>query len=333
MDEKSKIMAQQLLTIAIPTYNRASFVEACLTQLLPQIKPYEIEVEIIVSDNASTDNTAEVVNKFTKNGYNIKYNRHSENLGMDGNFISVFENASGKYIWQLSDDDLAVNDAVRRVIEVLKSNEDIGVLYLNNLWFHSTVDYSKFDTNAPNNTIFYSNPLDYLRRVNYWVTFLSANIINKNLVEGKIDPYEFKGTSLALLSWTIRTVFLAKKNVVLENPVLACRAGGQGGYKFAQVFSTNFNSILELLVKDGYDKNLQHVINKSLLRNYFPPFVLSKKTGGLKGDFFYEKENWFSTFFNCYKSYLFYYIYLLPVFVFNPKIYYRYTSLIRRLGL
>jgi abequosyltransferase len=52
---------QPILTIAIPTYNRDFILSKALDNLLPQLSIYEDDIELIISDNASTDNTQEVI--------------------------------------------------------------------------------------------------------------------------------------------------------------------------------------------------------------------------------------------------------------------------------
>lgn len=74
-------MIQPLLTIAIPTYNRAEKLEVLLEQLTADTAYDPTRVEIVVSDNASTDHTAQVVARFA----DIRYHRNETNIGY-GNF-------------------------------------------------------------------------------------------------------------------------------------------------------------------------------------------------------------------------------------------------------
>ena len=57
-------MNRPLLSITIPTWNRAPILEIALSQLLPQLIEFKDSIELIISDNCSTDNTSEVINKF-----------------------------------------------------------------------------------------------------------------------------------------------------------------------------------------------------------------------------------------------------------------------------
>lgn len=89
-----------LLTIAIPTYNRAAQLEERLRELEPQLTP---EVTIRIFNNASTDHTAEVVERFSH--LPIRYSRSEHNLGAMRNVIRCFEETETEWVWPLSDDD------------------------------------------------------------------------------------------------------------------------------------------------------------------------------------------------------------------------------------
>ena len=103
--------AKPLLTIAIPTYNRAACLKDLLSALADQLKD-EPRVELIISDNASPDETPSVVQDFVARGLQVRYIRNAQNIGPDANFLQCFEAARGKYVWVFSDDDLIIPGAV-----------------------------------------------------------------------------------------------------------------------------------------------------------------------------------------------------------------------------
>src|SRR4051812_3233171 len=98
-------------TIGIPTYNRAQFLGKSLEAACDQSSP---DVEVLVSDNASTDETPEVVHSY---GERVRYHRNPENIGMWPNLIKLVELAEGEYFSWLQDDDLIHRDFVRRATE------------------------------------------------------------------------------------------------------------------------------------------------------------------------------------------------------------------------
>jgi glycosyltransferase involved in cell wall biosynthesis len=123
----------KLLTIAIPTYNRANSLEQQLEWLSKAIKGYECECEVLVSDNCSTDNTQEIIQKWQHilNNITFRSNRNSENLGVMRNIIYCLSSATTKYVWTIGDDDPIQERAVSYVIGKIKKIEDLSLVFLN----------------------------------------------------------------------------------------------------------------------------------------------------------------------------------------------------------
>jgi glycosyltransferase involved in cell wall biosynthesis len=111
-----------LLTIVIPTYNRCRYLEELLPEILnqcDQIDPNNIEIELVLCDNASTDQTSEYIANLKKRK-RISYYRNSENIGGDANFINGVKLAKGKYVWLFGDDELLFENGISNVISFLK---------------------------------------------------------------------------------------------------------------------------------------------------------------------------------------------------------------------
>lgn len=92
------------LSICIPTYNRARFLPDLFDSILAQIG-HTIEVEVVVSDNASTDDTAAIVASYRDLLPNLIYTRAEKNIGADRNFMRVVDYARGDYCWLMGSDD------------------------------------------------------------------------------------------------------------------------------------------------------------------------------------------------------------------------------------
>lgn len=104
------------LSICISTFNRAEYLRETLKTILPQLTQ---DCELLVVDNASPDNTPQVVSEFTPQHDRLRYMRMDTNKGMDGNFDRVVELAEGDYCWLASDDDFFKPGAVAAVLKVL----------------------------------------------------------------------------------------------------------------------------------------------------------------------------------------------------------------------
>lgn len=115
------------ISIVIPTFNRANYLEETLSSALAQ--DYE-DLEIVVSDNASSDNTAEVVKLFLKNP-KVRYFKNIENIGMVRNWRkAVFERSTGEWFLLLSDDDILTNPKfISQAVRLIRSCPDLSVVY------------------------------------------------------------------------------------------------------------------------------------------------------------------------------------------------------------
>lgn len=124
---------KKLLTVAIPTYNRANLLDKQLTWLANAISGFESECEIFVSDNCSTDNTQEVIKKWQEklHGVTLNSQKHGENIGVMRNIASCLNAAKTHFTWTIGDDDRIQDGALGYVVATLKQHPDLAMLTLN----------------------------------------------------------------------------------------------------------------------------------------------------------------------------------------------------------
>lgn len=127
-----------LLSICIPTYNRASHLKNCLSSLIQCGVSSYSEVQICVSDNCSTDATKQVVIEAQKN-LSIKYRENRSNLGFARNVLEVVQIAEGKFVWMLGDDDLILPGACEDIIGLIKTHRLADYFYVNA--YHLTTEF------------------------------------------------------------------------------------------------------------------------------------------------------------------------------------------------
>ncbi len=124
------IKRRPLLSICISTFNRAQWLTLNLrnlAQLLPGPHP---EIEIVVCDNTSTDNTPKVVHPYLHRA-DFRYYRNPENVGMLGNLRVTAHHARGQYVWILGDDDMIAPGAIEKILAAISNNPDAALVYLN----------------------------------------------------------------------------------------------------------------------------------------------------------------------------------------------------------
>ena len=113
-----------LVTIAIPTYNRADiFLRDVISAALGQTWK---NIEVLVGDNASPDNTTEVVSEF--NDPRLTYIRHKTNIGANGNFNALLDTARGKWFFLFHDDDMIDRDFIESCIRIAKHDTNFGFI-------------------------------------------------------------------------------------------------------------------------------------------------------------------------------------------------------------
>jgi len=123
----------KLLSICIPTYNRAIEFDRQLAWLSREVRGFESECEVIVSDNCSADDTQAVIAKWQSAFHSVPFrvNRNAENIGWMRNFVCCYQAAEGKYTWIVGDDDLVYDGTLANIIHTLRSRPTISLMYLN----------------------------------------------------------------------------------------------------------------------------------------------------------------------------------------------------------
>jgi len=113
------------LSICIATYNRAAFIGETLRGIIGQLTD---DVEIVIADGASTDETESIVRKFAAECARINYLRLPAKGGFDQDYCKAVEAARGEYCWLFTDDDILKPGAVAAVLKALEKNYNFIVV-------------------------------------------------------------------------------------------------------------------------------------------------------------------------------------------------------------
>ncbi len=114
-----------ILSICIATYNRAKYIGETLDSILVQMRP---NIELVVVDGDSPDNTPEVMAQYVSRYPGIRYYREPENSGIDKDYDKAVGYAVGEYCWLMTDDDLLNPNAIGRVLDALKNSPELVVV-------------------------------------------------------------------------------------------------------------------------------------------------------------------------------------------------------------
>ena len=280
-----------LLSICIPTINRENYLHKTLESIVSQkvfLDTYL--VEIVISDNASEDNTKILCEQYTKKYFGkISYNRNLENI-LDLNFNKVLSLGKGKFL-KLNNDTLVHKDG--SLDEMLKNiQQNITkkpiLYYANGL--------------IKNRNVILCNGLNsFISLISFNTTWIGAFGIWR---EDYLDFTDFNRASTSqLVQVDVLFRMIAKgKNILINNNILtqSIQPEKKGGYNIFKIFVENYLNILESNYKAGL-VNYSTVYNEKskLMIHLIVPWYINLLSKKSNLGFVHEKS--FSIIFNKYK--------------------------------
>ena len=279
--EKSSLKARPLLTIAIPTFNRAEQLRGLLAVLEPQLAATR-DVEVFVSDNASEDATPEVIAAaqaiYAATGARLRTHRHLSNLGSDANFAFCFREALGSFFWMCGDDDLILPGAIDEMLALLRTPQgtaaEIDLVYATSYGYRE--DYVAERGTDPMGRRVHTirNAHTFALVTNIMFTFISGIVVNRDrLLEMPHEaPEEFIGTNLVQLSWSLPLLLEHRRSAVLWTRPVAARVGNAHGYSLGRVFGRQLSEVVQRLLPGRPD--LTNPILNVALRRWFPSVLV-----------------------------------------------------------
>lgn len=115
-----------ILTVGIPTYNRGHLLVDCLEKLGPVLATFDGQIELVISNNCSTDNTSEVLEDFARSFaglFSIRVVEQTSNVGAVPNIFQLVDNARTDYLISMGDDDSLKADGLRMLLEILSASK------------------------------------------------------------------------------------------------------------------------------------------------------------------------------------------------------------------
>lgn len=267
------------LTIAIPTYNRKDMLERCLNSIIPQM---DKDIEIFISDNASSDGTEEMVREKFNYPF-IRYRKNEENIGSDRNFIQCFNNGQGEYIHMLSDDDIILPGTIEAILEYIALRP--SMICLNSCII-------KENENVMLNTEYrkHEDMMNFIEDAGVQITFLSGMVLRQEYVNKVKDKDRFIGTNFPQSYIALECLAQGTNAIVKKTPGIGFQDGGAYGYNFYHVWTTEYLKLINYLVKLGCSqKRVRKFAIKSLNRDIVG-FILGFRIYGTDLDMSGRKE-------------------------------------------
>ena len=301
-----------LLTIAIPTFNRAIYLRECLLSLQKNNIDTS-QIEIIVIDNHSEDNTQAVVMELQRD-MAIKYIKNEKNIGPDENFKKCLKVASSQFVWIFGDDDLFKLNVINNVLNIIKEFHDIGLIHLR---------AENFTDNMENNSLeevinykLYENDAAFIKQVHTNITFLSANIVNKKIIFEYINLDEIPNNNLGQVYWSLIATIKAPRNVFINSKLIGARQYNSGNYNFCEVFGNNFIEILYIINEKFQIEKLIQVFKRRLLVMYFPANIARLRAGVSNVQY----KNCFRIFYKNFHKNILFWLFTFPALVLPKSI-------------
>lgn len=259
---------------------------------------FEETIDLLISDNCSTDDLESCVNEFKSKGLKITYNRNQKNLGPDGNFLYCFNHAKGKYCWLLGSDDIPVKGFLNSLVTVLQGKE-YGLVHLNH---HSDGLSQLFE---------YSDNQKMVENIAHWITFMSSNIINtKNIAF--INSNQYMDTYLIQVPYYLYSCLNSPVNAIYKYSCFEKDddSANNGSYNLFQVFVQNLFDVYERFYQQ---KMLSRKVIENIKRNEYAHFLFPfiKDLLVLKKKSNFDKKHAWHILFRCYG--LKWYFYSYPI--------------------
>lgn len=264
---------RKLLTVCIPTYNRCEYVLKTIKNLDSQLKIEDLTsiIEIIISDNNSTDDSEKKIIDYIGDKTYIKYVRNNENLGFGRNIERLSFLAKGDYLWFCGDDDIYSSDIIKSIYIILSESIDLDYLYIN------YTDKEKEIDNKKNDTLYFKNKMDLFSYILNGPGFLSSSIFKAKLYNSiKVEC----GNWIHFEKLINFPDFF--NSVVLNNKKICVYRPNKNNW-FQK--KTMCNYIIEIMATIIHCSNISLKIRKTLLQqytynfcdSYLKPFIYSKK--------------------------------------------------------
>ena len=252
-----------LLSLCIPTYNRGYLLKFVLESYLNDPE-FDDDVEIVISDNCSTDDTKEICQKFSRQNANIRYFRNTENI-KDANFYVVLNYGNGEYLKLLNDWTYCVGDSLRFIKEKVREN----LRTRKPLFF---TDGLLFTNQKKKKEIICNSLDDYVQAVSTYVTSNNVFGVWRDQWTEIKDKDRYTDLKLQQEDWTYQIVVKGNGCIIYNNKLFETSRVKRkvlGGYNWFNVHMDNYYIIMKPYVDSGFISRKTLIRDKHYLLEHF----------------------------------------------------------------
>lgn len=309
---KGNTVQQSLLTIGIPAYNSESTIGKVLDSIISQITPeMDGNLNIVVSNNASTDKTKDIVDEYVKSNSFITLVNQKENIFYDRNVDSVIRNSNSKYVWCLSSNDYVLPGILSIVFSELKKLKNDIALGFCNFYNSITIDNKNNEVSSvlpPGD--------DFFTITKFKGGLISSLLVNKDIwISSHMEIY----FDSLWIQFGYQLEAAHKYSSIIIHPYCVDGVenkslwGGKGTYLYTHLKLLNlFKSFKK---NKFYSKKTEKLADEVIIGSY-PNALIAAKAAGLK-----VKPDLLSGFLTCLYMYVRFWFIYLPILLIPQFIY------------
>jgi abequosyltransferase len=179
-------MQKYLLAVCIPTYNRSKYLKGLLENISLELEKYDNfnDIQIIIVDGHSDDDTEEMINAF-KIRCELKYYRRQAKEGIDKDIIKCVQLSDAEYCWLFSDDDRFTDGAISYLLGVLRKDHELSGCFCNRVSFDFTLERKVAEVNEwPGNILkkdrLFVEKSECIKNIGMDFGFISSQVVNSS---------------------------------------------------------------------------------------------------------------------------------------------------------
>jgi len=240
-------MLPPILSIVIPTYNRRECLKRTLEGILAQRGD---GVEVLVSDNCSTDGTWDYLRGLEGSVQSV---RQTRNVGAELNMLGLFERATGKYVWLLCDDDLPCPNSVDSIMEAVQEFDSPPFVFLRAAGATDEMCARQCAPAVPTSWREYDRD-QFLSEIGEMFTFAPCNIVRRDMIDMAFLR-EQVGSSLVPAALCLSTAGRCNRIILSDRPLLF-GVMGRPCYGTYPVFTRGILALMHRCRSFGFDRRV-----------------------------------------------------------------------------
>jgi glycosyltransferase involved in cell wall biosynthesis len=266
-----QILPYKKLTICIPTYNRIQYLCASLDILINQVNERESEVNIFISDNASTDNTETIIKeRYANQSDCLFYYKMLQNNGAEHNFEFCVSQSNSEYIYLLGDDDLVSPFFVETVLKLIDKNKDVCFFHFNYLVVNHRTSKTTVVSDIEGDLLlhYFDNGVSFLSSYFDKPSFMSSDMFRKSCWNNSEDTRAFDGYGWY---YKILSGIMDKPCLATSIPLVVARtAGSSYSSTFLYLYVVCMSKVFLALDKSLFNKwiNYSQMVQKWTFKSF-----------------------------------------------------------------